>query len=331
MALDERHVGAVGFLFDEKQVGPDVALAPIGTFFVMQVRTGVDPAMSYPFLVTSQHVIQEHSRVVALMRGSDGQILDWKLGDRWFIPEEPTVDLAIHPLWAHPDGVPASAMLIEDSSEALAIMPKYGEAMYFVGLLRPVPTTWMNLVPVVRHGTLAAQAQPQVTWGTKKYPDKWGPSVVHLIDCRSWTGFSGSPCFMEGHWPGPSSKLPNNLPEEWGKRFSEVTGLSETDLGSNYYFHALAGIFVAYVEETSIGIVLPIAYLHRLIESEAVVGWMKDRDEELKQHKVKTEAVAIEQGIPADPGSDEYDRFEELTRRLVSVPKPEIDKERESD
>jgi hypothetical protein len=75
--------------------------------------------------------------------------------------------------------------------------PFLGDRVHFVGLLalpRARDMTEKN-VPMVRSGTIGALYQEHV-------PVQWpGGSIrkvqAHLIDCRSYGGFSGAPCFFQ--------------------------------------------------------------------------------------------------------------------------------------
>jgi hypothetical protein len=295
MSLTELHISAVGFLFTEEQA----SLSPIGTFLLIQIPTGVDRARKYTFFVTALHVVQEHLRVVALIRGRAGPIR-WDVSGGWFVPDDPTVDLAVLPLPAVEKNSLIAAIPLDVATDSINLMSKYGEPTFFVGLLEPVRSTVERLVPVVRHGTLAAFHQPGVTWGTRSDPDKWGPSVVDLIDCRSWAGFSGSPCFILPHWPGPRSEsmgLGAVMPDRWAEDFEALSGHGADQLGVDYYFIALMGVFVGYIHETSIGVVLPVEYLTRLIESEDLLAWRADQDEKTRQRRAAAGEVIEEQMV----------------------------------
>jgi hypothetical protein len=74
-------------------------------------------------------------------------------------------------------------------------MPALGDQVYFVGLLANAESMVQENIPMVRSGTLGRRYQERV-------PLKHGDGRVsfhqaHLIDCRSYAGFSGSPCFAE--------------------------------------------------------------------------------------------------------------------------------------
>src|SRR5687767_4773421 len=88
VGLSDDNIGSVGFLFVERQGPGTVGLSPVGTFFLVQIPTEADPFTHYTFLVTAQHVIQEHNTMIAMMRGSGGEVLAWHLDDPWFVPDD---------------------------------------------------------------------------------------------------------------------------------------------------------------------------------------------------------------------------------------------------
>lgn len=311
MGLDDHHIGIVGFLFDEKQVGSSVVAYPVGTFFLISVPLAPDDQGGPVYLITALHVVQEHNQLLAVIKAQDGGLIPWKLTDQWIVPDNPAIDLAIYPLPKIPDGrLPRSIWPFQVSTDALGVMPKYGERTFFIGLLSPIKSTWDAATPVVRHGTLAAPFQTDITWGPESEPDKWGPATAHLIDCRSWVGFSGSPCFSEASWPGPLTDGIPKMPERWVSDLKIKMGLDEGDMGGMYYFHTLMGVFVGYAKETSIGIVLPVEYIRKLLEREDVMKTRKEVAEIIKRQRT-AEDPSLEMSV--NTPEVQYSRADFLT------------------
>jgi hypothetical protein len=74
------------------------------------------------------------------------------------------------------------------------IPPGPGDDVVFAGLLGLVETMGERRIPMFRTGTIGAMYQDGI-------PMRLGDATVitvrgHLIDCRSFGGFSGSPCFV---------------------------------------------------------------------------------------------------------------------------------------
>jgi hypothetical protein len=75
--------------------------------------------------------------------------------------------------------------------------PALGDRVYFLGLLALPGARGMTEknVPMVRSGTIGAMYQDDLP---VEWPDKSIRKFqAHLIDCRSYGGFSGSPCFFQ--------------------------------------------------------------------------------------------------------------------------------------
>jgi hypothetical protein len=75
-----------------------------------------------------------------------------------------------------------------------------GERVYFLGLL-PFGSLGEQNVPMVRSGTLGAWEVKDVVIGPNENRRR---VTAHLIDCRSYAGFSGSPCFIQADVQAPA-------------------------------------------------------------------------------------------------------------------------------
>jgi hypothetical protein len=73
--------------------------------------------------------------------------------------------------------------------------PTLGDRVYFIGMLSLVSAMVDDNVPMVRSGTLGRTFQEDVP---VEHPDgAITRHTFHLIDCRSYAGFSGSPCMVQ--------------------------------------------------------------------------------------------------------------------------------------
>jgi len=74
-----------------------------------------------------------------------------------------------------------------------------GDRVYFIGLLADVPDMVARNIPLVRSATMGAWNQEGVFLGL---PDgtRLRMRTAHLIDCHSYKGFSGAPCFLQQDW-----------------------------------------------------------------------------------------------------------------------------------
>jgi hypothetical protein len=118
---------------------------------------------------------------------------------QWF--RHPRHDIAAAPM-ADADNQWAIAVVrTEDFVDVSDHVPALGEPVFFAGLLAQVESMGEKHVPMLRSGTLGALRQSDVPMrepgGGKRRLDG------HLVDCRSFGGFSGSPCFVQMVRPGP--------------------------------------------------------------------------------------------------------------------------------
>jgi hypothetical protein len=72
--------------------------------------------------------------------------------------------------------------------------PVLGEDIYFVGLLAQIQGMGQANTPMVRTGTFGALYQQDVSM--IGLPNTRIALQGHLMDCRSFGRFGGSPCFM---------------------------------------------------------------------------------------------------------------------------------------
>ena len=144
-----------------------------------------------------------------------------------------------------------------------------------------------------------------------------------LIECRSVTGFSGSPVFMFremdtlGAGPIPigsethgTSGLPRLLGVDWGNldRVASTTYSVDWSSGPDRTLGNWSGMLVA----------VPAWRLASLLDSPEVSRLKKDAEDELRE---RTKGVNLDF---LNPDGTEFDRFAELTGKLVQVPKDEI-------
>ena len=188
MALNESFVKTVVFVGSSV---PERRL--LGTGFIAAVPAGETEADGdYAFVVTASHVVRSSTATFVTVRSHDGEITDLIPGDWVFHPKE---DVAVASINADPvkkyDIVAVPEKMFADKSDH---KPVLGEDLYFVGLLGQIETMGQANTPMVRTGTLGALYQQDVPM--IEPPNTRRALQGHLIDCRSFGGFSGSPCFM---------------------------------------------------------------------------------------------------------------------------------------
>ncbi|MDX6517252.1 MAG: hypothetical protein QOF50_98 [Gaiellaceae bacterium] len=200
MPLDGSFTWAVSFVIGLRndKFGNRRAV-PIGTAFVLSVPGAY--GLKFDYLVTAGHVVDSEDETWARFRvDTHGRVTDVAVHDWVFHPK---ADVAMAPLGPKQDWryrtVPIDVALGATSygdPQGQAFDPMLGDRVYFIGLAALGGLTLMaqRNVPMVRSGTLGATYIDNVPLGT---PPNIRRIQAHLIDCRSYGGFSGSPCFVQ--------------------------------------------------------------------------------------------------------------------------------------
>jgi hypothetical protein len=145
--------------------------------------------------------------------------------------------------------------------------------------------------------------------------------TVHLVDCRSYGGFSGSPCFLEMPFA--------SLTPEPDAPFTQIeTG----PVGTMYYTSKLCGMVTAHLSDKyPVGVESRYGVGIMLRSNEIWEALMTDEMREERrwwdrEHAAAGEAADTPRLKNASAEVDEFARFEDLTRKLANTPKPEKDK-----
>lgn len=296
-------------------------LRPAGTaFFVFKAVPG-HPGRTLGVLLTAHHVIagitkRSDDRIVVIRannRGSGAQTFNVSV-DAWDQPDE-SVDCAVL-LWVPPPetNVAFGGWLLDDGVATDEVMRKegigIGEEVFTVGLFRNHLGQDRN-EPILRVGNIAALPVDPIS--TKAY----GPMRAILIEARSIGGLSGSPVFV--HLGGV------RVTEDKRVVMDDGTGRPFFFLGLMHgHWDALdtevdAPMLDPGVEKLNmgIGIVVPAEQIMRALGPGLDVYVTAARAQLDAEQEPTPDALS--------PDDDEFDRFEELTRKLVQVPKDELD------
>jgi hypothetical protein len=154
----------------------------LGTGFLVRVPSEAGHG-SYSYLITAHHVIRNQVGIEVEVPNPSANGAPYPpvpVGD-WRQPLK-GVDLAIAP---YVEGDHRS----HHATWSEAIWPGHpdlGGRIYYIGMFEPLNR------PIARSGTVAAIEQEGIphSGGAYDFP-------AHLVDCRSYRGFSGSPCSME--------------------------------------------------------------------------------------------------------------------------------------
>jgi hypothetical protein len=285
----------------------------VGTGFYVRVESEAQKDAYYTYIVTANHVVDGQQ--------APGLVFPDPYVPGGLYPEQPTegpewrqplddVDLAILP-YGRPESFFVNALDVgghirETLPANLLAMP-----FHYVGLLEPEDRV------MARSGTLGAIYERGV-----KHRDHYEYDC-HLADCRSYKGFSGSPCFLEIAVPELEERDPV-IPREpdVGK------------IGRIRYIHLLCGIVTWHLEPpegsdaatvaSTFGVVaiLPHDYIWRALMTGELADKRREADE-LPDEPIAVKAnLSVGASHPSVPDESEYQNFENLTRKLVNVPKP---------
>jgi hypothetical protein len=173
--------------------------------------------------------------------------------------------------------------------------------------------------PAARFGNLAMAPTVPIEhpWGFTQ------PSF--LVECRSVSGYSGSPIFIYrtqttvaaglvaiGSDRGGKIALPRLLGLDWGNL---------DRVGHNNYAidWAAANAAASFPRRSGMMVAVPAWRLAELLDSKEV--------QDLKR-KAENESVKASEDVHLDFEPSEFDKFETLTRKLVAVSKKELDEKR---
>jgi trypsin-like peptidase len=293
---------------------------PIGTGFFVVMDNEQNPNQHHAYIVTAAHVVKDEPLTGIRFRTVDGQVIDKKV-PRW-IPH-PTADVAVTDIWFDllddDSMVQFNAFLLNDALDIAETVPRLGTTVYFVGLLDGIAEMGRAMVPMVRSGSLGAYNQPGVPLVDRK------TTVAHLIDCRSFYGFSGSPCVIQ------ESMIVDN---------EGVLSLREHT--------RLMGVLTGHYDDTErqlgeptmkihigVGIVQPVERVREVIYGKDLTDVRRAEALPSDEREITPDSVGtLPSSIEIQPDeADEFQRFEVLTRGLLSVPKSEVDelRDREKD
>lgn len=313
MSLDWSLVRTVGFVFREGR--------PAGTCFLVRVQSELRPDRpdwDHGYLVTAAHVVPTNGVPSEVWMGTgDGELVRGFTPDWQWAPGE---DIAVAPWLPAEDARRWSATrMYADTTESMGIVAAYlGAPVYYVGLLEPVASMANRGQPMVRSGSLGALDVHDVTYGDKRTTGEWTAYVAHLIDCRSYGGFSGSPVFLASQYPGPAT---DPLPVTW----RDAPGAK--DLGTMYHFAALFGMLVGFGSDAGVGIVIAIERIQMVLNTEDLKSMRREEDKK-RSDREKARPPDFE-AISAEPRDEPVSlaplAFEDALRGLLSVEPPERD------
>lgn len=306
-----------------------------GTAFLVTVQSS---AFSHLYVVTAGHIVDgTAASFVRVPRTGQLEPLDLDVPE--WLPH-PRHDVAVAPIALPPDHNLVSTALSQFvDDEQWETDPEFspelalGDAVYFIGLLGKVDAMTESNIPMVRAGTLGRLWQEQLP--VRRTPvDAVKYITAHLIDCRSFGGFSGSPCYLqqgragvvqlpEGGGPAITTKYRTGLLGLIGGHFDDWMRTRSRSAAPD----EVGGISddIEAPVSTGVGYVIPAEFIREALMAKEFVDIRRLADEAVAAREVD---AATMDSLAPEENPTEFERFEGLTRKLVNVPKKELDEKR---
>lgn len=337
MPLGIHQVSTTGFVAGGEAIDEDGNLVaePFGTAFLVRMngdhRNPSGLLSQHFYLVTAGHVAKEDGPHYFWRRLADGTQVNQPIGT-WFFHHDDAQDVAVTPFIARGDELVSLPSMDTDAMDAWPeMLPAWGSTVYYVGLFTPGKTMSKYAVPMVRTGTVGAHYVPvdadETNPDSKSY-------VGHLIDCRSYGGFSGSPVYVQFTY---TTDMPDghDTPPTWPEGWREAH-----NIGILSYATALWGLLVEHyddrnshglVSRTGVGIVLPVERIRETLMQKGLVTLRRKREAQEKA----TEKAA---GKGQSPGRQKLSRRSEdagysenaFLTDLQKVTRPGVQPDREA-
>jgi hypothetical protein len=306
-------------------------LYPDAVFFVYENMPGAEPEIRgtgfimlvpdsgwYQYAVTAAHVVRPLGTRSLIRVKCPGGALEYLAVQKWMF--HPTADVAVAPIeW----GALAMAQIPATAADMWwpkrEFAPALGDDVYFIGLLRNMEAMEEESIPMVRSGTIGRMNQTRCK--LKISPTYTQEITGHLIDCRSYQGMSGSPCFVQ------ESRIPEGGAETHGNRLVYPTlllGLISAHFDDSY---PIAGASFRVPVHTGVAIVTPAIDIIATLNEPELVTMRKEANE--KRKAAREPLVATPDVTDGDPA--EFMRFRAMTQRLMGVSKAELDEKRAED
>lgn len=304
MPLNETFAKAIVFIVGEYEQDGTTKVAVVGTGSIISYPFS-DPETKRRFLyiVTSAHVVRPLIRSWVQINQRDGETARIPVSVWYEHPSNDYADdVAVVPAGGLNPAVFDYAVIQYEEFIEENLRPVLGARVYFLGLLGFIPEMSDRNVPMVRSGVIGAVSQPGV-------PIEIAPHTVikvtaHLIDCRSFQGFSGSPCFLQTDGLGVFD----------GGEGASIGWSATTVLIGLLIAHfdvdrpatktgELAGITgdVAVPVNTGVGVVLPAEKIREVLNQPVLAEDRKLREERAKKQEEEQQIAATPDSLSTDP------------------------------
>ena len=164
-----------------------------GSGFLVFVPSEAFPQKVHVYAVTNQHLIDDGFCALRLNRKSGDTDCISTVPEDWFLHPDGD-DVAVFPLEMQGD-FKWNAVAIEMFADRRCVEMYnigYGDDVFLVGRLTAQSGKQKN-TPVIRFGNISLSADP-----TEPVKHRGREQEAYLVECRSISGFSGSPVFVYG-------------------------------------------------------------------------------------------------------------------------------------
>jgi hypothetical protein len=317
-------------MMDMPRNGGRVERQPAGTAFFVEFEYAWNARAIYA--VAPRHVIEagelNGARAVFLRVADGAGVHDIKMPPEGWVPH-PSTDVTV----ARVD-VPAGLDLHAYPQDSLVspkdrkgLMPVgEGDEVFIVSLFSHLQHQG-HVLPIIRFGNIALMPQEPIK--TKISAAKGAPEVAvtaYLVEARSWGGQSGSPAWV--YFPASRDASREEMVGSKPLLLGFVQAHYPADPGDDFFFGDLAGGddtgSVALAANAGIAIVVPTENIVEVLMSKA----LQDEREKLRAERKAKQPTPPLLFKQAPAGEDVFERIEDLTRKIVKVPKSEVDKKR---
>lgn len=323
MPLGEDYPNSVVFVCEDR-AGEKV---PVGTAFLVALP---HERGEWRYVVTARHVV-EHDRPTWLrLRRWDGSAPAEVRIPEWI--SHPTADAAVAPCDFDVSELQATFISTEAFADrwhyqaSVPIQP--GDPVFLIGLLSDLRSMVDRSIPMVRSGRVGALYQEDIP--VRQGEARRTEPCAHLIDAHSRGGFSGAPCVVEHLSVTPVGDAWAIFP------YLVVLGIlvghfnSYTDVLSKQGEGPEHNTDFRVQDNQGVAVVVPIEAVLEVLDMEVLV---EDRSQREARAKDQREREDRENAATLDvvPVRSEFEQFKGLTRRLVQIPKKELDEKRKDE
>lgn len=214
MRVSRDWLRCVMFLCVDRNIDLTTECVPIATAFLVRLTDSDDKSISWKYLVTARHVIEDkddtisNDRIYIRANLLGGGCKEWPTDRKdWIIHDNADVAIInfVSPI-KRPDEIdhltiPLDMFVTKDygyygppiHNINRKAWVHIGDEVFFIGLFTAHTGTGRNL-PIVRFGNISAMPTEPIKlhrWsGTTEFE-----ALAYLAECRSWGGHSGSPAF----------------------------------------------------------------------------------------------------------------------------------------